>query len=152
MGLEWRLKGSVCLERGKDDIQDPQRHENGGGDIFEDDISAQLSPDFAIAEKGNEPSGKDDGDGDAGTDDVDHHGECQGSGFYLECGAICSMVDSGNDPGDSETEEDVDRVTSSDVADSVVSIFLIDSSGLTGEGVGQRGSQRNEGDRGHFVL
>ncbi len=62
------------------------------------------------------------------------------------------MVDGRNQPGKSQTEEDVDGVGSGDVADGVVGVLLAHGGGLAGERVGQRGAQGDEGDGGHAVL
>ena len=62
------------------------------------------------------------------------------------------MVDGCNDPRNSKTEEDVDGVASSDVADGVVGVLLVDRGHLAGKGVGEGGSQSNKGDRSHFVF
>ena len=56
------------------------------------------------------------------------------------------MVDGCNDPRNSKTEEDVDGVASSDVADGVVRVLLVDRGHLAGEGVGEGGAESHEGD------
>ena len=64
---------------------------------------------------------------------------------------IHGMVDGCNDPRNSKTEEDVDGVASSDVADGVVRVLLVDRGHLAGKGVGEGGAQSNKGDCSHFV-
>ena len=56
------------------------------------------------------------------------------------------MVDGCDDPGQSQPQEDVDRVAARHVTDGVVCCLLIDGSDLAGEGVRQRGAQGNECD------
>ena len=56
------------------------------------------------------------------------------------------MVDRGNDPGQSKSHENVDRVAASHVPDGVVSSLLAHGGDLAGEGVGQGGAEGHEGD------
>ena len=56
------------------------------------------------------------------------------------------MVDWGNDPGQSESHEHVDRVAARHVTDGIVRSLLIDGRNLASEGVRQGGAQRYEGD------
>ena len=46
------------------------------------------------------------------------------------------VIDAGNDPGQSETEEYVDRVTSSDVTDGVIGVSLLTGRRFTGKQIG----------------
>ena len=61
------------------------------------------------------------------------------------------MVDGCNDPRNSKTEEDVDGVASSDVADGVVRVLLVHRRHLACKRVGEGGAQSNKGDCSHFV-
>ena len=56
------------------------------------------------------------------------------------------MIESSDDPGESETEEDVDGIRTGDVSDGVVRVLLVGSGRLAREGVRQRGAQSNERD------
>ena len=56
------------------------------------------------------------------------------------------VVDGRDDPGQSEPQEDVDRVAAGHVTDGVVCCLLVDGCDLAGEGVGERGAQGNECD------
>ena len=62
------------------------------------------------------------------------------------------MVTGSDDPGKTKAKEDVDRVAAGHVTDGVVGCLLVDGSNLAGEGVGQRGSQGNEGDGGDLNI
>mmetsp|Transcript_2506 Transcript_2506/g.4059 ORF Transcript_2506/g.4059 Transcript_2506/m.4059 type:complete len:265 (-) Transcript_2506:465-1259(-) len=63
-----------------------------------------------------------------------------------------SPVDGSHGPRKADSQKDIDRVRASDVSYTVVSIFVQLSCAHGGEGVGQRGAQRHEGDGGHAVL
>ena len=58
------------------------------------------------------------------------------------------IKDAGDDPGEAETKENVDRVGASHVSDSRVRILLVFGGNHRGEGVGKRSSKGNEGDGG----
>ena len=62
------------------------------------------------------------------------------------------MVDGCDDPGDSQTEEDVDRVAARHITDGVVRCLLVDGRDLAGEGVGEGGAQGNECDGGDLKM
>ena len=62
------------------------------------------------------------------------------------------MVDGCDDPGDSQTKEDVNRVAARHVTDGVVGRLLVDGSDLAGEGVRERGAQGNECDCGDLKI
>ena len=62
------------------------------------------------------------------------------------------MVDGCDDPGDSQTKEDVNRVAARHVTDGVVGRLLVDGSDLAGEGVREGGAQGNECDCGDLKI
>ena len=67
--------------------------------------------------------------------------------------AVCVLdgpVDWGDDPGNAKAEKHVDWVAPRHVPDRVVRGFLIHGGRLTGKGVRQGGSERDEGDSGNL--
>ena len=56
------------------------------------------------------------------------------------------MVDGRDDPGQSQAQEDVDRVAARHVTNRVIRSLLVDGSDLAGEGVRERGAQGNKCD------
>ena len=56
------------------------------------------------------------------------------------------MIESSDDPGESETQEDVDGVRTGDVSDGVVGVLLVGRSSLAREGVRQRRAQGHKSD------
>ena len=55
------------------------------------------------------------------------------SDFNYEDLAVHFFVNSGYGPGDADSQEDVDGVTASDVADGRISVFILNGSHFTGE-------------------
>ena len=56
------------------------------------------------------------------------------------------MVDGRDDPGQSEPQEDVDRVAAGHVTDGVVCCLLVDGRDLADKGVREGGAESNKGD------
>merc|ERR1719336_27253 len=156
----WTLRGlgkgvsyiAIGLKGRENNIEEPEEEKDGGGDVLEHSVAAKLGALPVLAEDGQEPPGHDQADGDRGAEDVDRDGESQSARLHLELGPMDGVVDGCDDPRNSETEEDVDRVAPGDVADRVVCMLLVHSRGLAGEGVREGGAQGHEGDRGHLVL
>ena len=61
------------------------------------------------------------------------------------------MVDGGDDPRQSQSQEHVDGVAAGHVTDGVVRCLLSDGRDLAGEGVRQGRPQRHEGDGGDLI-
>jgi len=64
---------------------------------------------------------------------------------------LAVVVDGADDPGEAESEEDIDGVGASDVADGGVGRVRLLRSRHGGEGVGQRRAQRHERDSRHAL-
>ena len=62
------------------------------------------------------------------------------------------MVDRGDDPGQSQAQEDVHRVAARHVTDGVVGGLLVDGRDLAGEGVREGGAQSNKRDGGDLKI
>lgn len=57
------------------------------------------------------------------------------SGIHIERSPVPGVVDGGNGPGDADTEEHVDGITTGDVTDTGVGVLVLNGSDLTGERV-----------------
>lgn len=66
----------VGLEGGENDVEDPKKYEEDGGDVLEHRVASKFSTNGAVTEDGNEPSNENEEDGKTGTNDINGDGEC----------------------------------------------------------------------------
>lgn len=123
------LHVAVGLQRGEDDVHQPQAEEQAGGEDLGDSRSTELPTDLGSA------AVDEDGDADEGEDGEECDGEGQRARVDPELSALGAVVDGSDGPGHADTQEDVDGIAPRHVADGGVRVLILDGRHLTGEGV-----------------
>lgn len=123
------LDVAVGLQRREHDVHEPQAEEQGGGQDLGDSGPAQLAPD------GGPAPVHEHGDADEGEDGEERDGEGQSPRVHLELLALRAVVDSGDGPGHTDSQEHVDGVAPGDVSDGGVGVLVLDGCHFTGKRV-----------------
>lgn len=126
---------AVGLQRGEDNVHQPQAKEQTGGENLGDSGSAELPADFGP------PAVEEHSNADECKDGEERDGEGERARVNLKLLALGVVVDGSDGPGHANTQEDVDSVTTCNVADWGVGILVLDGCHLTGKGVwgGEKG-------------
>lgn len=120
---------AVSLQRGEDNVQEPQAEEQAAGEDFRDSGSTELPTDLRTASIDKH------GKADEGKDGVECDREGQSTRVYPELLVIGIVVDGSDGPSDTDSQEDVDSITSCHIANGGISVLVLDGCHLTGEGV-----------------
>eukprot|EP00304_Pavlova_gyrans_P015159 CAMPEP_0206063178 /NCGR_PEP_ID=MMETSP1466-20131121/58098_1 /ASSEMBLY_ACC=CAM_ASM_001126 /TAXON_ID=44452 /ORGANISM="Pavlova gyrans, Strain CCMP608" /LENGTH=346 /DNA_ID=CAMNT_0053438547 /DNA_START=29 /DNA_END=1066 /DNA_ORIENTATION=- len=134
------------LQRREEDIKHPEADEQRTRGVLEASGASQL----AVRDERQSPDA-DDSQRDDGAHGEDSHGERERARVHYIFCATSGVVDGGEQPGQAEAQEDVNRVGPRHVADARVRVLVVDGGHLGGEEVGQRGAQRHDRDRGERV-
>lgn len=106
------LDVAILLQRGKNDVKEPESEEHAGRNLLAERRSAQLATGHLGATADYEEE-----DGDDGENAEDGETESERSWRNFENIVVGPMIDSGHGPRHANSEEDVDAVGSGHVAD-----------------------------------
>lgn len=123
------LDVAVSLQRGEQDVEEPEADEKHGGQPFGSPRTPQLTADVgpaAVHEHRHADEGENGEEGDW---------EGQATRLHLEITALWVVVDGGNGPGHSDAQEDVHSIAAGHVSDGCVSVLILYRCHFTGKGV-----------------
>lgn len=126
---------AVGLQRGEQNVQQPQADKQHGGQYLGSPRTSQLAADRRSPPVHQHPHA------DEGEDGEESDGEGQAPRVYLEVVALGVVVDGSHGPGHADAQEHVDRVAARHIADGCISILVLDGCHLTGKGVWGNGEK-----------
>ncbi|ETE58450.1 hypothetical protein L345_15829, partial [Ophiophagus hannah] len=127
--LRKALDVAVGLQAGKEDVEQPEAHEEASGQDFGALGTPQLSPYVGS------PAVHEDADTNEGKDGEEGDGESQGACLHLKVFALESPVDGRHGPGHPQAQEDVDRIAARHVADRRIRTLVLQGSHFAGKGI-----------------
>lgn len=126
------LDETVSLQRGEDDVHEPQAEKEGGGEDLWDSWASQLTPDLRPTSVHEHSYGD---EGKYG-EECDRKGQC--SRIHFEGFAFCCMVNGSYGPRNTNAQEDIDSIAPSDIPNGGVCILVLNCSDFTGKSICQR--------------
>ena len=142
-----RRNGNVTIlaQAGEDDVDEPQAHQQDARDSAACRGATQLALDRAATENEN-------CDTHEATAQEENHGEIKAFCGHLELLVVFAAVDGTDDPGETQTKENIHGVGAGNVSDRRVSIRALAGGSHACKGVGEGGSDGDERDRGDAGL
>lgn len=142
------LDVAVSLQRGEQDVEEPEADEKHGGQHFSSPRTPQLTTDVgpaAVHEHRHTDKGENGEEGD---------GEGQATRLHPELVALWVVVDGGDGPGHSDAQEDVHGVAARHVSNGRVCVLILCRCHFTGKSVWEEDDRRKrkKGDRGEIEV
>jgi len=128
--LEWYSDVTVSLKGWKQDVVQPQTGTDRRGDLPPPTRTTELRTDGGVESPEHHES-----DTEERFNTEDEYWESQGSWFYFERVALCCVVDGRDAPGETDTEENVDRVGSCYITNGGIGSLVVDCGYFTGKGI-----------------
>lgn len=142
------LDVAVSLQRGEQDVEEPEADEKHGGQHFSSPWTPQLTADVGSAAVHEHPHT------DKGENGEEGDGESQATWLHPEFMALWVVVDGGDGPGHSDAQEDVDGVTARHVSNGRVGVLILCRCHFTGKSVWKKDDRRKrkKRDRGEIEV
>lgn len=121
---------AICLQRGQQDVDEPEREEQKHSEQLGGSRATQLAPGH-----GGPTAVKKNGDGQQCHDCEEGDGKSKGARRDLELFSLTLPVHGGDGPCHSDSKEDVHCVTTGHVSNGRVRVLVLDGCHFTGKGV-----------------